>query len=241
MELKEFFLAVLDSWVEKVGIFLTIISVIEKIPRVKVRLEDKPIIERFVPVLWVIAAFCVFWGFYSAWLVQYRARLQAETDLKKLTIPYLAGEIRFESAASAGDKEQDSIFTLIVAIENHGAPSIAKNIIVTLKTSAGKTIGARILQPPNGPIKLLVDGQKGFEFQPSEFLLRQVGAEPIPTNGSREGFLVTLALGITKQEIFSGNTVAEITFSDIQGKPYKIEKRIGTKQPFLDIYDLQKH
>src|SRR5260370_7233283 len=87
MAIKEFSLTVLDSWVEKVGLFLTILAFLEKIPRVREYLHEKPIIDRFVPVLWFIGMFCIIWGFYSAWLVQYRAAREAQKQLEELTQP----------------------------------------------------------------------------------------------------------------------------------------------------------
>ena len=72
MELWKFITAVFGTWVEKVGIFLTILPFIEKIPRVKQWLSEKPIIDRFVPALWVIGGICVLWGFYAAWAEEHQ-------------------------------------------------------------------------------------------------------------------------------------------------------------------------
>ena len=48
MEFKEFLSSVFSSWVEMAAIVLTLLPFIEKIPRVKTWLSDKPLIDRFV-------------------------------------------------------------------------------------------------------------------------------------------------------------------------------------------------
>ena len=65
--LLEFASAVLSSWAEKVGIVLTLFLIVERIPRIKARLGDKPLIDRFIPLLWVVAISCVLWGFFAEW------------------------------------------------------------------------------------------------------------------------------------------------------------------------------
>lgn len=72
MEFKEFLSSVFSSWVEMAGIVLTLLPFIEKIPRVKTWLSDKPLIDRFVPLIWIVGLSCVLWGVYAAWRDQYR-------------------------------------------------------------------------------------------------------------------------------------------------------------------------
>lgn len=79
-----FFWTVLDSWVEKVGIMLTLIPFIERIPQIRSWLTEKPLLDRFVPLLWVIGGACIFWGFYAAWLDQYQARKASKLDCNPL-------------------------------------------------------------------------------------------------------------------------------------------------------------
>ena len=72
MEVKEFLNAVFYTWVEWVGIMLTIIPFIEKIPRIRRWLNEKPLLDRYSPLLWVIGLTFVFYGFFVAWRDQYR-------------------------------------------------------------------------------------------------------------------------------------------------------------------------
>jgi hypothetical protein len=112
VELKEFLQAVVNSWIEKVGIVLTILPFIEKIPRVQEWLKDKPLLERFVPLLWVIGGLCIIWGFYSAWLDQRHAWIdEREARLKLESVrPYLVieelspAEVRAWMVANVGNR-----------------------------------------------------------------------------------------------------------------------------------------
>src|SRR5712664_1961656 len=97
----EFLRAVWDTWVEKVGIILTVLAFIEKIPRVKLWLNEKPIIDRFVPVLWAAGGVCIIWGFYSAWRTQYEK-----------TLPRLTLHIEGTTIGAYPDAPNDTTFLL---------------------------------------------------------------------------------------------------------------------------------
>src|ERR1700734_314910 len=88
MELKEFLLAVFSSWVERVGIILTVVPFIENIRRIKIWLHDKPILENFKWLLWVFGGLCIFWGFYSAWLDQRNSVTSVQKQKDELQIKF---------------------------------------------------------------------------------------------------------------------------------------------------------
>src|SRR2546430_6912216 len=81
----EFLKSVFGTWAEKVGIILTIIPFIEKIPRVRMWLRGKPFLDRFVPLLWVIGGIGICWGLFASWGDQYQKRQTAEQALADLT------------------------------------------------------------------------------------------------------------------------------------------------------------
>src|SRR5260370_15097714 len=143
MAIKEFSLTVLDSWVEKVGLFLTILAFIEKMPRVREYLHEKPIIDRFVPVLWFIGMFCIIWGFYSAWLVQYRAAREAQKQLEELTQPnfeVVHGTVVTSDVvrSALGTSVRNTAVFMSVVVYNHGAPSIIKGWEFSAKLKDGR-------------------------------------------------------------------------------------------------------
>lgn len=128
----EFVGAVFDSWVEKVGVVLTVLLFIERIPRVKKRLDEKPLIDRFVPLLWIIAVFCVVYGFYSAWGDRYRDAAEAHRQLNNLTKPNFIttwGDDKSPITGQPTEKghENNTGILVLVRLENRGAPSITKN------------------------------------------------------------------------------------------------------------------
>lgn len=67
----EFVSAVFSSWTERVGIVLTILPFIDKIPWVKKRFKNRSLIDVFVPLLKVIGIVRVFYGFFDAWRVEH--------------------------------------------------------------------------------------------------------------------------------------------------------------------------
>ncbi len=65
----EFISAVFSSWTERVGVVLTILPFLDKLPAIKKWLRGQPILESFRPLLWLVGGVCVFYGFYDAWQV----------------------------------------------------------------------------------------------------------------------------------------------------------------------------
>lgn len=116
----EFLSEVFASWVEWVGIVLTIFALVEKVPRVKEWLHDKPLIERFVPLIWVVAIFCVGYGFYAAWHNQFKRAEQAEGQVKSLTSADITGDIEL---GVIGQQGIGSHAALVIEVRNSGAPS----------------------------------------------------------------------------------------------------------------------
>jgi hypothetical protein len=91
-EFKEFLAAVIGSWVETVGIVLTILFFVERLPPIRTRLQQRPLIDRFAPLLWIVGVFCISWGFYSAWLNEHRSAQALRLELEAKYKPKLIGE-----------------------------------------------------------------------------------------------------------------------------------------------------
>ena len=175
MRFFEFWTLVFSSWVERVGIILTILPFIERIARIKAWLSDKPIIDRFLPVLWLIGSICVIWGFYSAWTEERDATDAAKAQnqvlqkrLDELTQPKFeletAGAVIGDSSITNGKEitEHTHVFQTITVL-NHGAPSIIRSIKMKAILANGKEYEGTPYVPnqpefvfhdaPNAPIR----------------------------------------------------------------------------------------
>src|SRR5258708_23618060 len=141
----QFIKEVFDTWAEKVGIILTILPFIEKIPRVRTWLQEKPILDRFVPLLWVVGIACMVGGFYSAWDDQHRAAMRANQQLESLSKPELTGLI---NQVVIGDDpgEVGCQFFFDIAVKNSGAPSIAYDWELSMDQPPLNRIGAAYIQ-----------------------------------------------------------------------------------------------
>jgi hypothetical protein len=133
MEFKDFLFAVFNTWTERMGIILTIIPFIEKIPRLRTWLQDKPLIERFLPWLWKAGVVLLIWGFYAAWLEQRHSVLDAQEKLAEMTKPQLAATL---NQFISGDTSDGCEFLMDLSIRNFGAPSIAYGWHLKLKSDS---------------------------------------------------------------------------------------------------------
>jgi hypothetical protein len=240
MEFWKFLQDVFNTWVEKVGIILTILPFIEKIPRVRAWLQEKPILERFVPLLWVVGILCMVGGFYSAWHDQYHAALSAEAELNSKYIPDLIGELEDITVAPGGENNQDVISFVVTKITNRGAQSIADHFSVEILRDTGESRPAQILNQHESMIRLAIPKGPTLILRPDDYLPRKAGVQLIPTNGAAEGFIPILIEGIPREEIFNGKTKVKFTFKDALGKSYSVERPVGPRQRVFGLQGLQK-
>ena len=96
---------------------LTFFAFIEKVPRVRNWLHDRPLLDRFVPFLYWAGAFFLVWGFYAAWSEQRAARNLAEEKLEVLTRPNFIVKI----GQSLGCYLPSDGFTMLLAAKVFGS------------------------------------------------------------------------------------------------------------------------
>lgn len=232
--MQEFLAAVFSSWVEKVGIMLTVLPFVEKVPFVRRRLKDRPILERFAPLIWVIGGVCIFYGFYNAWQSERQIGVDAKNEtailqrkLDNLTVPALRGEIKAVFLAPAGPKNSDTLVVSVVRIYNNGAPSIADVTGMKLRLTNGKEVVLADVPPLLPPQKLTFSSSRG---QPrtallfSDYLPSKAINNPIITGGAVKGWTWGLGKGVTMKEASSLGTLVIVSFKkDVAGHPYEMQ------------------
>jgi len=225
--LLEFLKAAFATWVEKVGIILAIIPFIEKIPRVRAWLNEKALLDRFVPLLWVVGAFCIVWGFYVAWKDQYNARVQAEKKLEGLTRPKLIGVMDQLVAGNTPELGGIQVF-VVVSIKNDGAPSIAQAFQMRIKADSYDATERPTFIPEG--FKLIGEGGKILaEFHEADTWQRK--AETAITQGVRvRGWLRFVFKGISADQLQTAkNRIREVYFKDIKDQEYTVtDKTLDT-------------
>jgi hypothetical protein len=209
-----FLKAVFSSWVETVGIILSIIPFVEKIPFVKEWLKEKPILERFVPLLWVIGGACIVWGFYAAWAEQYKTRTEADKKLEELTHPNLKVSIG-QSLAGYLSEKGFTIWLPSIVIVNQGAPSAILGWKIHYKspTLDQDVDFVRIL---NTKLNLPITGtDETFQLDPAETINLKRGT--ISTGDFREGRLIVRIPGDRAKEIGTLGLTITISIQDYRG------------------------
>ncbi|HVB86381.1 MAG TPA: hypothetical protein VNK23_06915 [Candidatus Dormibacteraeota bacterium] len=240
MHIVTFLSAVFGSWVAVVGTILTIISFVEKIPSVSKWLKEKPLLERWKPLVWVIGACCIFGGFYSAWSQQYDKATQGQNQintlrhqLTALTVPDLHGTIDFAAFGSDVKHRRLCAMTVQLTITNTGAPSIADSfrMFVTLKN--GREIEVEPILAPK-TFAELYEGEAGKSpsmiLTTKDYLPSKAISNPIPTGGAVSGFIQGYVVGATQNEVSAAGTVIRVAFQDVLSHHLVIEKLLTHKR-----------
>jgi hypothetical protein len=221
MHLKEFFAAVFSSWVEAVGIILTILPFVEKIPRIKAWLQEKPILERYAWLLWVVGGICIVYGFYNAWNEQREKTLTAEAKLEELTRPRFeisygtiaVGEMHAVSENRKKDKH--TAFFLPVTVLNRGAQSVIRGWTLTAQLPDGTKLQGSPFIPAEFTFK-------GMTFSPSSSLFRRGTASPIVNGGQADGFVMfVFPAGLADKMAAKGSSFS-LKLYDITNKEYEV-------------------
>jgi len=204
----QFIKEVFDTWAEKVGIILTILPFIEKIPRVRTWLNEKPFIDRFVPLLWVIGGFCIIWGFYAAWkdkndeVVNLRARLAAPrfegriTALSSMTTP--SGAVLLAGG---------------ILMNPTGPPSVAIDWQMHLEFNPSTKIVGQMMQEPDADRDFVMsNGMKAILKHDNWWPTK--AATPIAPGGVAGGWLWALFPGLSADEIYEKHAIVVVDFRD---------------------------
>ena len=180
-----------------------------------------------MPKLWYALAFIVFFilgASFMVWrdehhkVVDLTVQLEKERDHNK---PKLSGEIENIIYAPAGSKNEDSIIVLMAMITNIGAPSIARDLEVTVKIGDKQIKGTPIPMPAI-EIKLWKQTEaqgEGLILKPEDFLPRKCIAQPIANGGGAGGFMLMLFHNVSNQQLASNGLVI-LSFKDILDREY---------------------
>lgn len=216
-----FFWTVLDSWVEKVGIMLTLIPFIERIPQIRSWLTEKPLLDRFVPLLWVIGGACIFWGFYAAWLDQYQARKALEARLQSPDLQLQIGDTFW------GDRAGYLVFVVAGVVSNrYGPDSGVMNweMNLELPSPSHSQIRGTVIPSPKDAL-----APKGAEvtFSPSDYLPTRT-LEPIRSGAAVPGWIWCVFPLPSEDFRKFGSSVLVISFDDIvSGKTHYAKQPIN--------------
>ena len=209
-----------------VGLFSGVLAILREIQLMyrPASAGDKRLFWGFVRIAFIIAAALL-------WADEHEKVSQLENKLKELTSANLQGRIDSFGVAPTGPNGDSCLLTVIMSIRNMGAPSIAENFrISTLR--AGKELSTTTLPP----VPMLVMWEGNTDRSPSvtldgsDYLPRKAVSAPIPQGGETLGFMQVLVNGLKQDEALENETVIRVVFTDVTGKPYRVDQRItGTK------------
>lgn len=233
-EVTDFLSSVFNSWVERVGFVLTILPFLENIPHVHRWLLDKPLLERFKPLLWIIGGVCIIYGFYDAWLTERHRAIEAERKFESLTHPKF--EIQHGTTFTAGmvitnrdgTKQTYTIAMLPLTIINHGAPSMIYKAALKVKLSDGREGEGSFFLPPGESFSISDPRGNPIEISTSGSLFRKFGT-PIPTGGATDGFVMFT---------FPADYVDCMTTSRAAGTVLTLEIQDVEKNPYYDRIEM---
>jgi hypothetical protein len=180
-------------------------------------------------LFYIIAIFFFFFAGYQAWHDQKTDKAIVQGRLDDLTIPkfdlYMDGTM-------VGPATDGTIIICVVRIENHGAPSGAKDFSAELELSSGETVQASGFQPP-GPLVVYQDGGRPpFSLQQSDYVPVKA-LQPIPMNGGIGGWFAAEARGVMINQTKSA--LVRITLRDYTGKEYHAEARLTGNTNVLNL------
>ena len=142
---------------------------------------------------------------------------------KASSAPQLKGEIESLFGSPSGERGENCLITIIMKIENTGAPSIAEGFTMYMQKN-GRQFPAQLLRRPVNNVAILWAGEIGYSpsvtLYAEDFLPDKATANQIPNGGKVEGFFQWIVPGLSKPEI-SGSSVT-VHFADMTGKPYLV-------------------
>ena len=211
----QFLSAVWNSWIGRVGAMLTLLAVLEQIPAIRRFLHEKPIIERWVPALWIIALVCMLWGFFDAWNDQRIAAANAEEKLVKLTKPMFQVDIG-QCISFYALEQNATIWLPIITVINRQAPSAIVGWKIHYKSS---TLDQDVQKINFGRV-LTIPIPNGRPIEIDSANLIDVKRGSIQTGDYRDGRLAAQIPGNRTHEIESGTATISVTVFDYLGQEY---------------------
>ncbi len=253
MAIKEFLVAVFSNWVEAVGIILAVLPFIEKLPRVKAWLQDKPFLERYAWLLWIVGGFCIVYGFYSAWFEQRIAATEAQKKFDELSKPKLSIEILeiIQGDIEGLPEEKRGLRVFFqVSIKNLGAPSIADSFLVTIEKGDLKRTTQPIFIYDGYTVTGGSDKHVIAKFKRGDALYEKTSS-PIERGDKKTGWLLVEFEGINHEQMSGPGRKFVVQCSDVTGEKIYATRIIGqgtilsnrplyfpgSEQPFTGIKD----
>ena len=198
------------------GIILTVLPFIEKLPRVKKWLQIKAaFVDRLILTVGIA---CIVWGFYAAWHTERDKRIAAETKLAELTTPKLSARVNFYLRGYSPEINSVQVW-LNVAIKNDGSPSVAccYSLRVRSKGEIRKIHPTRI---NNGFELKDAKGKVLAKFNASDRLEDKTSIAAIQRGLPVAGWLRFVLPGMTTAQF--GDAEKTLYFNDVNDKEYSV-------------------
>ena len=145
------------------------------------------------------------------WTIEHRSRLRAE-DVSR---PKLEAHIL---TIMVGNINGKTALTLVVAVFNHGAPSIVKDSKVTVQLADGKQIAATpILRGPGDQELTGEPGTPNVKLTYNNYFPDKAIERPIPQGGGVSGWIIYTVPDVSQEELRSINTQITFEVRDING------------------------
>lgn len=224
---KQYFVALLDHvFTLGAGCVATVmLGIIQKY------VLRKPLTPR-----WEIAIFLcfVFFAGFQAWHDEYKEHVSAEQakatsdrKLDDLTKPSLQPQMLRLFFAPSGEHGEDCLVTMIAAVVNRGAPSIATVSLIKVVSRDGKDFIVQTL-PPTKQVELHTGGPSSPAQIYTDFLPRKLTSQPIPLNGQADGYMQFVVHGVSREEMRTPGTLFQLSVEDINKKTYTTQYRFSS-------------
>jgi hypothetical protein len=202
--------------------------------------------ERFwgwtMPKLWY-SIFFIFGAILIASFLAWRDEHRKVIALSAM--PKIEGEVYIFAVASAGQRDENSLVTLMVRLRNTGSSTSIYNIKFMV-IYEGKEFIAQYLPPPRETVTLLsnnpIDGS--FLLKVEDHFMQKSTKETMINGGQLGGWVQILVSNLSNDKMFDRGSIL-LSFKDVYGNVYRIEtkKSIDDKQfttSFIDPLKLQK-
>ena len=197
------------------------------VPLAMLALFVKEDIQRFS-----FASLALILGFVSAYRIWLKEHLRAEKELEARllvedkSLPKLA--VRFDSVMVAHNQSHEALLTVLMVIENRGAPSIVNFGKITVNLPGRGAVVAKLIMPSLGNVKLPGrDGYPNTILRREDYLPEKATNQPVPTGGSVAGWTISLVPGVSQEEMSQPNTTVMFECTDINGQLISATREMG--------------